>query len=204
MADKTSWTGLLADLIRGFVLLRDLFGYVLPGVVFLLVGVHSGHVPGFEEFCKICGLELPKWMAGFLLLVVSYVTGHFLVATVFFIPDLMGLIRKRISKGKTVQESDAQGQEASDLLRYRKEFPDIFIELDRRSILAVLRVGLAGSALLGFAVFYWLYPYRRSLLVAAGVIMLFSAYGANRHIKEMRRVTLRAARDAEKRRSSES
>ncbi len=204
MAEKTSWTDLLAGLIRGFVLLRDIFGYILPGFVFLLIGIHSGHVPGFDEFCKICGVELPWWMTGLLLLIISYVVGHFVVATVFFLPDIVRLIGGRIGEKKNKEELDLQTQEASDLLRYRNRYPDIFIELDRRSILALLRTGLAGSALLGLVTFYWLYPYRRSLEVAAGAIMLFSANGAYRHVKKMIKLTLKAARDEEKKRASES
>jgi hypothetical protein len=203
MAEKSSWTDLLAGLIRGFVLLRDIFGYILPGFVFLLMGIHSGNVPGFEGFFKIYGVELPRWMAGLLLLVTSYVAGHFVVATVFFLPDLVQLIRERIDKKKHKDELDAESQEVSDVLRYRKRYPDIFIELDRRSILALLRTGLAGSVLLGLVTFYWLYPYRRSLVVAAGGIMLFSANGAYRHVKKMRRVTLKAARDEEKKQTAE-
>src|SRR2546425_12547704 len=106
MAEKTSWTDLLAGLIRGFVLLRDIFGYILPGFVFLLIGIHSGHMPGVEEFCKICGVEMPRWMAGLLLLVTSYVAGHFVVATVFFLPDLVRRIRERIDKKKNKEEKE--------------------------------------------------------------------------------------------------
>jgi hypothetical protein len=205
MAEKTAtWTDLLSGLIRGFVLLRDVFGYILPGFVFLLIGIQSGRVPGFEEFCKICGVELPRWMAGILVLVTSYLAGHFVVATVFFPLDFGRLIKEKIHKKTSEEEKtskeelDAQSQEASDLLRYRKRYPDIFIELDRRSILALLRTGLAGSVLLGLVTFYSLYPYRRSLVVAAGAIMLFSANGAYRHVKGMRKVTLKAAMDEEK------
>jgi hypothetical protein len=185
------------------------FGYILTGVTFLLIGIHSGHIPRFGEFCKICGPDLTKWMAGLLLLIVSYVAGHFVVATTFFIPDVVRLIGKRlIKKGIGKEEDrralDANNQEASDLLRYRRQYPDIFIELDRRSILALLRTGLAGSVIVGLAVFYWLYPYWRTLMVLAGVVMLFNAYGGNRHVREMRRVTLKAAQDADMKRSSES
>lgn len=205
MAEKsTTWTDLLAGLIRGFVLLRDVFGYILPGFVFLLIGIRSGRVPEFNEFCKICGVDSPRWMAGILVLITSYVLGHFVVATVFFPLDLVRLIREKIGKKengeeqKSKEELDAQSQEASDLLRYRKRYAEIFIELDRRSILALLRTGLAGSVLLGLVTFYWLYPYRRSLVFAAGAIMLFSANGAYRHVKGMKKVTLKAARDEEK------
>ena len=188
MAEKGSWSDLLADFIRGFIFLRDVFGYILPGLVFLLIGVCSGHVPGFEGFQKICDAGLPIWMAVLLVLIFCYVTGHFLIATVYCIPDAIRLFKKQTSPDP----------EASDLLRYRSKYPDIFIELDRRSILALLRNGLAGSVILGLAVFYWLYPYPRFLMAAAGAIMLFNASGADRHIRQMRKITLRAAQEADK------
>lgn len=127
MAEKsTTWTDLLAGLIRGFVLLRDVFGYILPGFVFLLIGVRSGRVPEFNEFCKICGVDLPRWMAGILVLITSYVLGHFVVATVFFPLDLVRLISEKIGKKEDGDEKkskeglDAQSQEVS-LLHYIME-----------------------------------------------------------------------------------
>ena len=35
-----SWSALLTDLVRSFILLRDFFGYVLPGAFFLLIGAY--------------------------------------------------------------------------------------------------------------------------------------------------------------------
>lgn len=195
MAEKSSWTDLLADLIRGFILLRDVFGYMLPGAVFLFIGVYSGHLRGAQEICKGIGLGSSPWMIGLLLAIACYVCGQFLAAAVYFLPDLVGVFK---SRGADPTTKGAGSKEASELLYYRTRFPDVFIELDRRSIIALLRTGLAGALIVGLAVFYWLYAYPKVLLAVGGVVMVFNSYTAGRHIGDMRATTLLAARGAEK------
>ena len=195
---SSSWTKLLADLVRGFILLRDVFGYLLPGVLFLLIGAQSGHLSSFADVSRLSSMDLPRWVVVLLLLVISYMIGHFLVATFYFIPDLIGLIKQAIRKLKK-KEPDAEKEKArSELLRYHKEYPDIFIELDRQSILALLRVGLAGSLLLGLLVFYGLYPHPLRVMAAAGVLMLINTIFGGVHLKELRKASVKAAKDSAK------
>ncbi|MBZ5696571.1 MAG: hypothetical protein LAN36_14575 [Acidobacteriia bacterium] len=198
MAEGTSWTDLLAYLIRSFILLRDVFGYALSGGVFLLIGIYSGHVHLQEDVFSIAGAYPPKWAIAIIVIALCYVSGHFVIAAVYSVPDAYGLIKKRFSTNSKEEKEEKQLQEASDLLVYRKEYPDIFIELDRRAIIALLRRGLAGSLVVGLAIFYCLYQHPRTLLALGALIMLFNAYTAGCHIGYMSKVTLRAAQTAKK------
>ena len=204
MPEESSWTRLLADLVRGFILLRDLFGYVLPGAFFLLIGAQSGHLSSFADLSKIPGAESHPWMAVFLLLLLSYVLGHFLVVTFYFIPDVIDLIKMVVRKWRRKEADANKAKHKSDYLRYHEEYPDIFIEYDRQSIIALLRQGLAASLLLGLLVFYRLYSHPLRVMAAAGVIMLINTYFGGRHIKELKKLTLKAAEDAAKAKPCES
>src|SRR6266705_303138 len=103
MSEESSWTKLLADLVRGFVLLRDVFGYVLPGGFFLMIGAQSGHLSSLVDLSKVPGGESHPWLFFVLLLVISYLLGHFLVATFYCPADIVSLTGRVVVKLKKKQ-----------------------------------------------------------------------------------------------------
>jgi len=198
MSEESSWTKLLADLVRGFVLLRDVFGYVLPGGFFLLIGAQSGHLSSLVDLSRVPGGESHPWLFFILLLVISYLLGHFLVATFYFTTDIISLVKRVVLKLKQRQPEVNQQKSKSDFLRYHKEFPGIFIEYDRQSIIAVLRQGLASSLVLGILVFYYWYMHPLRVIAAGGAIMLVNTLSGYFHVKDLKTLTLKAAEDAAK------
>jgi hypothetical protein len=198
MPEESSWSKLLADLVRGFVLLRDVFGYVLPGGFFLMIGAQSGHLSSLVDFSKAPGGESHPWLFFILLLVISYLLGHFLAATFYFTADVLSLIKRAIHKLRKKQPEGGQQKSRSDFLRYHEEFPGIFIEYDRQSILASLRQGLAAGLFLGILVFYYWYRHPLRVMAAGAVIMLVNTLSGYLHVKELRKITLKAAEDAVK------
>jgi|HubBroStandDraft_6_1064221.scaffolds.fasta_scaffold24659_3 hypothetical protein len=209
-SSSSSWAELLADLVRGFILLRDLFGYVLPGALFLMIGAQSGHLSAFGDLSKFPVAESHTWLLALVLLLISYLLGHFILATFYFIPDVSRLIERAVRKMLTRDnkaknkhqepkpEEKPNDGETSKFLRFRTEFPDIFIEYDRQSILALLRQGLAASLLLGLLVFYRLYTHPLRVMVVAAGIMLINSLSGYFHIEELRMRTLKAAEEAAK------
>jgi hypothetical protein len=219
-SSSSSWAELLADLVRGFILLRDLFGYVLPGALFLMIGAQSGHLSAFGDLSKFPIAESHTWLLALVLLLISYLLGHFILATFYFIPDVSHLIDRAVRKGTGLIQRvahkmltrDNRGKtqhqeplaveekpndvETSKFLRFRTEFPDIFIEYDRQSILALLRRGLAASLFLGLLVFYRLYTHPLRVMVVAGAIMLINSLSGYFHIEELKMRTLKAAEEA--------
>jgi hypothetical protein len=210
---SSSWSELLSELVRGFVLLRDLFGYVLPGAFFLLIGAQSTHLSSFEGDFKLPGADSHPWLFLLLLLAISYILGQFIVATSYLHRDAWGLLKLVVHAWtKTLPSTASEGQkekhaarktkqtqddqDESDFLRFHREFPDIYIEYDRQSIIALLRRGLATGLVLGILVFYYLYTHPLRIMTAAGAIMLFNTLSVHFYIPHLRKNTLKAAREA--------
>jgi len=203
-ASSSSWSDLLAQLVRSFVLMRDVFGYVLPGALFLLIGALLGHPPMFEHPADFPGAESHPWLLMLVLVVVSYFAGQFIITISYLIEDVPRILTKAWYKltGKTGKMDTQRAQDNADFLRLHREFPDIYIEHDRQSIIALLRRGLAASVVLGILVFRYLYMHPVKIIAAAGGIMLFNAVSGYFYMKDLKRDTLQAARDAEIRRPS--
>lgn len=206
-----SWGDLLRDLVRSFILLRDLFGYVLPGAFFLLIGAQIGTLSSFGNLNVIPGIESHPWLVVSLLLLISYVVGIFLVAASYLPFDVVTLIKMACEKWKLSRLSEEEkkkrkkedeeklqkiAKEKASLFRYRKQFPDIFIEQDRQSILALLRRGLAASVILGLLVFRYFPTHPLRVLAAAAALMLFNAVSGYFHIKRLKDMTGRVAEAA--------
>lgn len=204
-----SWGDLLRDLVRSFILLRDLFGYVLPGAFFLLIGAQLGTLSSFGNLSVIPGAESHPWLLVFLLLLISYLVGIFLVAATYFPFDVVTLIEIAREKWKFSRLNDEEkkkhkkeddeklqkiAKEKASLFRYRKQFPDIFIEQDRQSILALLRRGLAASVILGPLVFRYFSMHPLRILAVAAALMLFNAVSGYFHIQRLKDMTGRVAK----------
>lgn len=195
---SSSWSDLLVQLIRGFVLLRDIFGYLLPGAVFLLTGSLLGQLSMFGRLSDFPGAGSHAWLLAIVLLVVSYVAGQFVVATSYLIGDVSRVLTGawRTLTGRKRRPNEEEVQDKADFLRLHKEFPEIYVEYDRQSIIALLRRGLAASVLFGILVFDYLHTHPVRVIAAAGGIMLFNVLSGRFYIKGLERDTLKAARDA--------
>lgn len=214
-SSSSSWSDLLAELVRSFVLMRDVFGYLLPGAFFLLIGMQSGHLEEFVGKAKLPSPDSHPWLFSISFVVVSYILGHFLVATSYVHLNVASIVRelqrrpreRRIADNKKQENDEREAakdksadQQAADLLRYHQDFPKIFIEHDRQSIMALLRQGLTAALLLGVLVFYCLYDRQFWVMVVAGIVMLISCVSGYYHVGRLRQRTLLAARAAEARR----
>jgi len=224
-----SWSALLTDLVRSFILLRDFFGYVLPGAFFLLIGAYFNQDLAAHALEKYPDLKNHPWLFILLLVGISYLLGHFIITTSYLFQDLHKLGKRlkaywekkaeksaegteptpeektRLEKEKVAREqaekeekekAEKNQQKWSDFLRYHRQFPEIFIEYDRQSILAILRRGLAASPFLGLLVFHYFstHPYR--IMFAASVIMTLNIFANHFHMRELSDTTLKAAKDA--------
>jgi hypothetical protein len=217
---SASWSSLLADLVRSFILLRDFFGYVLPGAFFLLIGAYFHPAFPANVLSRFPDAKDHLWLLVLLLVGFSYLLGHFIIATSYLNQDLPKVLyllfrapvawlkRKLASKDEHSEAENAKEQERqkaqqleeqreidrSNFLRFHKQFPDIYVEYDRQSILNLLRRGLSASIFLGILLFHYLANHPLRIMVVAAVIMGLNSFAGNDHLKRLRDRTLKAAK----------
>lgn len=183
-SDKEGWPAVLLALVRTFVLLRDIVGYGVPGalLVFLVV-----HVRGPQILAPLHA-GMPWWVVVPTVATLAYVAGHFAVSVGYELEE-------RLS-GWHKSEAQASDVEAAP---YRALYPELFVEADRRAIIATMRLGLAGSLLLAEI------PYllgglgasnvqRALALCVAGLFMLRAGHAGRKHASALRATSVEAAK----------
>jgi hypothetical protein len=121
---------LLSNLVSGFLLLRDFFGYLLPGSVF---------VGGLFYSMKTSDLQLipglPNWI---IVIVGSYLCGNIMAAFGYTI------IEKIIDKCYPIEKPITELYDC-EFLYYRNLYPELYHEVDRQDTVNILRITLAIS-----------------------------------------------------------
>jgi hypothetical protein len=174
------WT-LLGSVVKTFLLLRDVFGYLLPGAVALGSVVY---VYGFSWATKSWPGG-PDWLAVVAAVIGCYVAGHLLVAIGYIIYDA-------IDKLRAPQKPAAL---EAELLYYRYLYPDLFIERDRRGTINILRIGVSVALL---ADTWLLSPPLSYGALIVGLLLLYNGYTGRQHLGAIGAATVAAGRKAEK------
>lgn len=80
----SSWPGFVDQLNKTFMLIRDAFGYALPGAVFLSIGLiyHRFSMSQVDDFLSPYN-HVPAWMAFLGIVAVSYAVGGVLAAVAY-------------------------------------------------------------------------------------------------------------------------
>jgi hypothetical protein len=187
---------LLGKLVSSFLLVRDFFGYMIPGAVFVGIVLYSGKA----SFVQPAWASGSLWIALAILVGISYVAGHILAAAGYVLHDILGPILRRLNRMPAANKPapEERRQAGIEAQYYRYLYPALFYDVDRRATISILRVGLAAALLAGS----WLlgsWPLAAAG-VAAGLFMLNNAYTARAHVDDLAALTLQAARKAEAKR----
>lgn len=87
MADDSesvsSWPGFVDQLNKTFMLVRDAFGYALPGGAFLAIGLVSHRFSFSQVQALLAPYTPPPWMAFFAIVAVSYAVGGVMAACAY-------------------------------------------------------------------------------------------------------------------------
>jgi hypothetical protein len=125
---------LLVSLVNNFLLLRDLFGYAIPGAV--LLGITGYFQP---DYLKLLWAIEPPWLKAIVAVTASYAVGHVLAAIGYAPYDIRKIICKIV---KCFCKTSAKDETDAEKLYYRYRYPSMFIEADRQETLTILRMGL--------------------------------------------------------------
>jgi hypothetical protein len=183
-SDASSWPGFLSELSKGFLILRDVFGYSLPGAVFLGVGLLCRRFSLHDlQYYIFNPYHPPAWLAAILGLGACYAIGHVMAALAYLPYDF---------KHSPTEVSDK-------LILARGQHPELLIELDRQSTMTMMRGSTGVALLLGSVFFWWLSktPPLGWMLSGAGILLLFVFYwSAMPHIQRLTASTTAAAGSA--------
>jgi hypothetical protein len=176
----------LGSLINSFLLLRDFFGYVIPGAVLWAIVAYSfgtgdlSHLPFSGESI---------WLRAAAAITASYVVGHVLAAIGYSLYEWLDEAWHQIKHPK--QTKPVTNTEANTIY-YRYLYPSMFIEADRRETLTILRVALAVALLVGaYFLPSWL---GQGAALLAGGFMLWNGYMSRQGAAGCRNATIDAAR----------
>lgn len=188
----------LGTLVSGFLLLRDFFGYLIPGLAF--VALISPLL--FTPDPVAATIASPDWLPIIALVIAAYLAGHVLAALGYMAFDLIDWLLAKMPKRSGELVVDWKP------LYYRYIYPQIFTEADRRDTIHILRIALGVGLLLGcganLVMALLAGVTEMPILIAwgigilAGLLMLINAHGGNRHLKALGKATLEAAEHAEK------
>jgi hypothetical protein len=177
---------LLASLINSFLLLRDFFGYVIPGAVLWVIVAYSFGLGDRSQ------LPLPAesiWVGAVAAITASYVLGHVLAAAGYSLYEWFDAAWHRIKHPK--QAKPVTNTETNTIY-YRYLYPSMFIEADRRETLTILRVALAVALLIGAC--FLRSRLDQGVALAAGAFMLWNGYMSRQSTASCRNSTIDAAR----------
>ena len=206
-ADSGSWPGFLSELTKNFLILRDLFGYALPGAVFLAIGLFCRRFSLHDVQYFFEPYKVPAWLGLILGLVACYTAGH-VMAQLAYLPDnVKTYCRIRNAKADAQDKNKADKNKAAlaekaeykclapVLIEIRESHPALLTEYDRQSTISQFRGGVAAAMVLGSVVFY-LIPVAQPIGVLVGIagayqIIVFWATGTP-HVEELQCDTIAA------------
>lgn len=175
MADSndsvSTWPGFVGQLNKTFMLVRDAFGYALPGGVFLAIGLISGRFTLAHVQRLLLPYHMPVWMAFVAIVATCYAVGGIMAATAYM-PFMLAkyavwmwdrhwpehrahhsgstkTLRTWLSDWLAEHPTEVTGEILKIHLQHH-EFTDV---LDRRETLTILAGSMAAALLAGWYVF---------------------------------------------------
>ena len=177
----------LSGLISTFVLVRDALAYATPGLVFLSLAAFQTNTCQHRWYLDNHDKLAPFWAIALLVLLLAYVLGQLLLALGY---TLLGIFKVDVANNRVGTKAGA-----SDPLFYHYVYPRMFIEADRRKIIADMRLGVASSMLTAC----WFLPnvIPKCSVFAIGIFLGWNAYTGSKQVDEYTSLTVDAAKMAE-------
>jgi hypothetical protein len=201
---------LLSELTKSFLILRDIFGYALPGAVFLAIGVLCRRFSLHDVQNFLAPYQIPAWLALVLALGACYTTGHAMAQVAYFTKNWKYFWEKRKKaraggKATSPAKTEYTGHDP-DLIELRESHPAMLNEFERQSTISQFRGGTAAAMLSGSVIFYVIrVPLPIGLLVGiAGAFQLLEFWlcGLDQ-IQDVIRDTIKAGQNAKKQDSTQ-
>jgi hypothetical protein len=152
------WAALLRELLRSFLLIRDLVGYVLPGGLAVFVLVHA-YGP---RLIRPLRSDMTPWLLVPVLLGIAYLAGQICVALGFGLQQRFAGLLDLVSASMRERvpalwpEDDGAGKRRAIALSFhRGREGERFADAEHRATVAMLRTGIGGALALGALAYAW-------------------------------------------------
>ncbi len=204
-----SWPGFVAQINNTFNLLRDAFGYALPGGVFLAIGLLSKRFSLSDIDDLLSPYHPPTWAFVILVVGACYVIGDILAATAYMPISVgkwlvwqMGRLRDCLRSWNWLQPTlkwldswlgawlrdwlDHNPTEVSSkLLEIRSRREKMLLTLDRRETLTILAGSTSVALLGGWYVFFQEKWDAGTIVRWAGIIVLIQFATGMSHLRRV-------------------
>ncbi len=200
------WAGVVNELIKTFLIIRDVFGYALPGAAFLGIGLFSDKIQASAIASRVGSFPVPVWLGAIILLGVCYLVGLILASAAYLFSDVAKWVIWMLYRAELANEGHNGLHSASrwfrenptevsnDLLALRENHPKLLATLDRRET-GMLSIGSLCVALLGgFVVFHCPGLDLWTALLIGGILLLIDFITAFSRLRRLRTETLLAGK----------
>ena len=200
MADSgdgaSGWPGFIGQLNKTFMLVRDLFGYALPGGLFLAIGRISGRYNLQQLKTLLLPYTLPAWAAFVAVIAVCYATGALMAATVYMPIGLAKYViwmydrhARHVAEPREGSVRDWLVHNPTEVtartLELRLQHQDLLDTLDRRETLNVMAGSMAAALLTGWYVFCYAHWSLSRLLFWGGIVTLIQFLTGLSHLRRV-------------------
>lgn len=185
-----SWPGFLSELTKNFLILRDIFGYALPGAVFLAIGLLCRRFSLHDVQYFLQPYTIPMWLALVLALGACYTTGHLMSQVAYFFFNRWAWPFGKAANDPKTRQSSVDPV----LIALRESHPALLTELDRQTVMTQLRGSAGAAMLLGFVFFYLIPtpPLGALAGIAGAFVLLVFWFSAHPHLKDLEADTIAA------------
>ena len=177
-----TWADVVKSLMDTFQLLRDIFGYALPGLVFAGIGVASKRISLQYVHDLISPLGLPAWALVVMAISACYIIGHLLAAIAYLPIDIHKFIRRHDQPWLDKHPTEV----CSEDLKWRHIYPEMFHDMDRRETMGLLMYSTLTAMALGWVVFYWLALPLRSVILLLSIFVFIDGLTLMQHLARVR------------------
>jgi hypothetical protein len=177
-----TWADIVKSLMDTFQLLRDIFGYALPGLVFAGIGVASGRIRLQQIHDLLKPYDPPMWVLAGLGIAACYVIGHLLACIAYFRIDFW----KYIKRGDMDYLRNHPTEVNADDLYWRHFYPELFHDMDRRETMALLMYSTTAAMVVGGLVFVWLSPTLSETIIGISAVVFLDGLTTMAHLRRTR------------------
>jgi len=191
-----TWADIVKSLMDTFQLLRDIFGYALPGLVFVGIGIASGRIQLQRVHDLMKPYDPPMWMLAGLAIAACYIIGH-LLASIAYLPIDIHKLYHAWRKDQTWLDNHPT-EICADDLKWRHFYPELLHDLDRRETMGLLMYSTLAAMVLGWTVFYWLALPLRTTIILISIFVFVDGLTLMPHLSRVRTAIHKAGPEIQK------